>query len=282
MIYVNRDQRDKSGKPIRPESAWFERARDETDKALRQGRSHRVSRYVYSHYKVRAALERLFCAKCAYCESKPTPSSDWDVEHFRPVNRVDERPDHPGYYWLAYEWNNLYMSCKHCNQRRNIRRGWSGPVQATVGGKMCQFPIANEDARAMNPSYEIEEEEPLLIDPCHDNPEAFLSYDIMGNIFAKDGNRMATTTIEVFHLSRRTLRDARRETVGAVCLALKLLFQLKNGDRLPSEELRGEVYGWYLRAGARHAAVARAIVGDPQAFGINKSFDGHDLLYDNE
>nr|WP_239015299.1 AAA family ATPase [Archangium violaceum] len=64
--------------------------------------------------------------KCAFCESQLAHISYGDVEHFRPKAgwRQEEGGPlgRPGYYWLAYEWTNLFLACTLCNQqfKRNL------------------------------------------------------------------------------------------------------------------------------------------------------------------
>ena len=76
-------------------------------------------------------------AKCAWCERLRDVSRELDVEHYRPkarVTRWDGDPDlvsdkppreidlGPGYWWLAFSWENYSLSCKACNQewKRNL------------------------------------------------------------------------------------------------------------------------------------------------------------------
>ncbi|KHD08572.1 hypothetical protein PN36_02120 [Candidatus Thiomargarita nelsonii] len=54
--------------------------------------------------------------KCCYCERKRDLKRESDVEHFRPKAAVTEDKEHDGYWWLAYEWDNYFFSCKLCNQ----------------------------------------------------------------------------------------------------------------------------------------------------------------------
>ncbi len=74
--------------------------------------------------------------KCAFCESKVSAIAYGDVEHFRPKAGYQQSHDddlqRPGYYWLAYEWSNLFFSCSICNQQ----------------GKRNVFPLANPRRRA--------------------------------------------------------------------------------------------------------------------------------------
>src|SRR6185295_18181901 len=71
-----------------------------------------------------------FRGRCVYCETNITDFQHGDIEHFRPKKGVTDEGDqpvvipmadgknmeHPGYYWLAYQWTNLLPSCITCNQ----------------------------------------------------------------------------------------------------------------------------------------------------------------------
>lgn len=54
--------------------------------------------------------------KCCYCERKRDLKRESDVEHFRPKAEVKDEPEHRGYWWLAYLWDNYFIACKSCNQ----------------------------------------------------------------------------------------------------------------------------------------------------------------------
>ena len=60
-----------------------------------------------------------------------------------------KRPDHPGYYWLVYNWKNLLPACTHCNQYRIARPRWRESIN-TRGGKSTHFPVKFENKRVMN------------------------------------------------------------------------------------------------------------------------------------
>ncbi len=74
---------------------------------------------VYGHRAVRSALAACQFGKCCFCESKIQHVMSGEVEHFRPKGGVRQRRsdplDRPGYYWLAYDWSNLLLSCQSCN-----------------------------------------------------------------------------------------------------------------------------------------------------------------------
>lgn len=126
-------------------------------------------------------LLKLFNDKCAYCESVISNTQPGDVEHYRPKGRLRDLDgkivriildgnecDHPGYWWLCYEWMNLLPSCIDCNRRR--RHG----DEAQPAGKADLFPIAGK--RAGRPTDPLDDEQPLLLnptDPSFDPTEHF-------------------------------------------------------------------------------------------------------------
>jgi hypothetical protein len=71
--------------------------------------------------------------KCAYCESRIPHVYPGDVEHYRPktaVRRVRETKkgtfareaqSRPGYWWLAYSFENFLVSCFWCNNAKGTQ-----------------------------------------------------------------------------------------------------------------------------------------------------------------
>jgi hypothetical protein len=171
----------------------------------------------------------LFNGKCAYCETKITSNQPGDVEHFRPKGRVVDdnfRPikvrhaakgeiDHPGYYWLAYDWDNLFPSCIDCNRFRK-----SGPSASPVltkadagAGKADRFPLEDETKRAFVPDDECNESA-LLINPSEFDPDEHLEFCENGKILPKTIRGEAT--LKLFGLnSREDLLEARALAFGA-------------------------------------------------------------------
>ena len=113
--------------------------------------------------KLKPYLIELFKHKCAYCEFRFEANEVGEVEHYRPKKGVTGAPDHHGYYWLAFEPENLMISCSKCNK-------W--------GGKKNQFPLADPADRAILacPYQELDEEQPLLLNPYKDLPEKHLHF----------------------------------------------------------------------------------------------------------
>jgi uncharacterized protein (TIGR02646 family) len=143
---------------------------------------------------VRASLLTLFDGRCAYCES-PLTDATLEVDTFRPEQEamdLDGRIDDPDlYWWLAYEWSNLYPACGACREAKSSR-----------------FPVAGPRAVQAANSRRLQRERRLLLDPCEDDPEAELR-------FAADGTVSGVTTrgavtVAVLALNRPELVERRR------------------------------------------------------------------------
>lgn len=166
-------------------------------------------RCIYAHKSVKQALMDAQYKKCCFCER--LVGTDGDVEHFRPKQAykqaVGSPLQRPGYYWLAYEWENLYLACAGCNQRH----------------KQNLFPLQNLAERATNHKQKIELEQPLFIDPGKENPEDFIGF--RGEVpFAINGNQRGRITINALKLGdqNRSLTEARLQQLQP----LKILYEL--------------------------------------------------------
>jgi uncharacterized protein (TIGR02646 family) len=269
MIRVLRSRNDDNGNPIKPPDSWFTRAATKTAQAKEERENHDPDPDTYGHVDLRRAILELFYGKCAYCESRIAGVFDWEVEHFRPKGRVAERENHPGYYWLTYEWDNLYTGCTYCNQRRRDRGTWEDPQVGEAGGKLAQFPLRDESKRAMDHNGDIRAEEPvrLLIDPCKDNPETELTFDMLGRAQAIGSGDRATETIKVLHLNRRDLSRNRRLHVAFVRELVEQITQVL-GSGATCGQVRDVVLSEHARDDRPYAGVVRAILRDPDAFGV--------------
>lgn len=266
MIYINRNKRDENRCQIEPSKEWFKTAKAATKTAIKEKKAHKWDGNVYANRKeVRTALEKLF-RKCAYCE-KPLPE-EWHVEHYRPKGKVTERKGHPGYYWLGYKWENLYPSCKQCNLKLKDKPLWDDRRELPAKGKSCQFPLYNENTRAMNHNQNIKKEYTLLIDPCYDNPEWYLGYNPKGEIFALDDNPFGDKSIEVYNLKRRRLVTRRKKIMKSTIRALRFIKILRK-NKLVNREALGEAREVLLELisdEAEHAGVARYVKNNPDIF----------------
>ncbi|WNG52104.1 hypothetical protein F0U60_54365 [Archangium minus] len=187
-------------------------------------RSFEFDPNIYGHETVKRALREAQHGKCAFCESKFAHISYGDVEHFRPKagwrQEEGEPLGRPGYYWLAYEWANLFLSCTLCNQqfKRNL------------------FPLRTPERRARNHKVDVTAEDPLLLDPAVDDPEEFISFREEVP-YAVKGNARGKATIRTLGLQREELAEQRRKHLRLV-KALQQIIEL----RIPeAEEARNQL-----------------------------------------
>ena len=118
-------------------------------------------------------LATLFSWKCGYCESVVDRLESANVDHFRPKSdsidlKGKSSPD--GYWWLAYEWQNLRFGCEICNTN-----------------KRNQFPVSGKRAESNAGLRGLAEEHAYLLDPCSDTPDNFLQFDEKGHVTGKRG-----------------------------------------------------------------------------------------------
>jgi len=181
----------------------------------------------YQDDDVKKALRQLFGGKCAYCESDYAGTQPMDVEHWRPKSEVhDNGSVLPGYYWLASEWTNLLPSCIDCNRARTQ---FDVVEQREINlGKANQFPVTGK--RLASPTDDHLGEMPLLLEPCENDPEAFLRYTEDGVVLpSKDAGEeyeRAMASIRVYALNRSDLVSERLALRRIIDHRLNLIKQL--------------------------------------------------------
>lgn len=159
-------------------------------------------------------LKHLSADKCWYSESR-NPTSDKEVDHFRPKNRIAEDPTHEGYWWLAFDHRNYRLSSQWCNQHRN------DIVNSTSGGKADHFPLLPGSFRAQKETDDCDREEVELLDPIDPEDWKLLTFRPDGYptpSFATGTveNKRAEASIRVYHLDCKGLVDERRPLAGRV------------------------------------------------------------------
>lgn len=164
----------------------------------------------YSHPEIKELLKSVFNSKCAYCESFVAHIEPGDIEHFRPkaeVLTLDGEELIPGYYWLGANWNNLLLSCTHCN--RPNKQLINGEGELVTMGKANKFPLSDESKRLRSHNDAITSEDAyvLIINPCEEDPEEHLSFEENGQIIPKDSK--GEKSIEVYGLYRADLVQRR-------------------------------------------------------------------------
>ncbi|WP_200551975.1 AAA family ATPase [Kosakonia sp. LAM2021] len=188
---------------------------------------HLQSRFefkVFRSKEVKNALYDLFQGKCAWCESRINSTASGDICHYRPKGAVAESRKHPGYWWLASQWENLLLSCPACNRPHQYN--------GVIAGKSSRFPLEDETQRAFEPGWE-EREKPLLLDPTSDDPARHFVYDWEGNILSETPEGQMTITI--IGLNRPALVEARRSALAMVRSVLKMF---ATASSVGSEEQR--------------------------------------------
>jgi hypothetical protein len=199
-------------------------------------------------------LDNVFHGKCAYCETHlGAARQPGDADHFRPKAGVnfrdpaagsktyivaladDERNNppshiqHPGYFWLAYNWKNILPACNYCNRNE---------------GKKSQFPIdgakhkfiarlSDQDAKRLkavplrSPKWEScyylspedldDCEAPLLLHPYHDQPGLHIGFDEHGDVYPREiggaPSLKGLHSIRAYDLKTEDLRIGRHEAI---------------------------------------------------------------------
>ena len=172
---------------------------------------------IYGAKSVKNALIKEQHGKCCFCESKIRHISYGDVEHFRPkggwMQDAGGALEKPGYYWLAYDWSNLFLSCQICNQRH----------------KRNLFPLTDPSKRADSHHGNIDGEDPLFLNPYDDDPERHIGFrDEVP--YAVNGSERGERTIESLGLRRRELCDFRQEYLDMIKLLAGVLHEYQERD----------------------------------------------------
>ncbi len=135
--------------------------------------------------------------KCGYCDREIGSTQSGDVEHFRPKALVTDgkKKIAPGYWWMAYSWENWLYACEICNRKY----------------KKNAFPVRQR--LPLKPGVESQEEA-LLLDPFTVDPRSHLKYRADGKIegTTPEGDR----TIGTCGLYRKPLKDKREQTAASV------------------------------------------------------------------
>jgi hypothetical protein len=178
-------------------------------------------------------LFEAFHRKCAYCEVNHSDGYPLQVEHYRPKGEVTEDRkliEHLGYFWLAYEWWNLVLSCNNCNTNHTDPLGESHP------GKKNEFPVQGARVKCPSPEpdewqNELDGEDATLLNPYFDQPEQHIDF-VPATGAALPVSPRGVTTIETCDLSRPSLRDKRLSLRGHAVYGMVMdLMHEKNKDK---------------------------------------------------
>ncbi|GAA0274429.1 hypothetical protein GCM10009127_13680 [Alteraurantiacibacter aestuarii] len=214
---------------------------------------------VYAHAQVKDVLIAMHHGKCAYCEILTSGGFDGDVEHYRPKKGITDADkagvEHPGYWWLAMAWENLLLSCQHCNQSRRQLIHQAGLSEADIErelrekklrttGKKNRFPVEN-NAWVLDFQADMAGEHPLLLNPCDTDPEDLFEWEFersISTVKPRGGDPRAEATIEILGLNRRFLTEARVTVLNGLRLKRKkIIDRLNRVSAMEDEQLAAEL-----------------------------------------
>lgn len=219
---------------IRHEIEALDEVKDEVlEEADPEKRRALIHKYAGRWRAVREAFEAASDRKCWYAECR-SEGADNDIDHYRPKGRVAEEESHPGYYWLAFEWTNLRLSCQRANRpRRN-------PECGETGGKGDHFPLVYPDHRAFGPSDDLSREVPSIVDPTNPVDVAMLTFGRSGELELvpeRRGEPVAEAKLEAsrrhLHLDWPGFREERLELYNQIEL------RVRHGEALAPQEYSG-------------------------------------------
>ena len=165
---------------------------------------------IYGHSEVRETLIQAHHGKCCFCEGKSFgPFAPGDVEHYRPKGSVRQNEQSskilPGYFWLAYSWDNLYWCCQFCNR----------------SNKKNLFPLRDPKKRARSHTDDLTQEEPLVLDPGGlADPCEHIGFHKEVAIGLTEVGR---NTIKFIGLNRNPLEEARRTRMAELLQLLNIV-----------------------------------------------------------
>ncbi len=168
---------------------------------------------LYKVDSVQKKLIEIYHLKCAYCE-KNLLDAPKHIEHYRPKDT---------YYWLAYSWDNLLLSCGSCNSSK----GTKFQIKKTI---VTYDNESFEDIHSLGNSYDVIEE-PMIINPEKEDILNKLIFDKEGNISSLD-DRVIYTISDVCNLNREELIQKRVKILNDFINKINehyLLF-IKKGD----------------------------------------------------
>jgi hypothetical protein len=205
----------------------------------------------------RSVFEDIYGRKCWYTESR-NPGTDDDIDHFRPKNRVSESPDHGGYWWESFNWENFRLSSHRANRLRE------SPESGNVLGKGDHVPLIDEARRWLSPADSCDEE-PMLLDPTDPEDSLLITFDIDGRVAVSPSHEESSTVVDRVNASRELLHldwspfvEDRRD------LYVRILGQVRQGDNAELTALEGAARGRAILKQSAESLIA--MTHDRQAY----------------
>jgi len=183
----------------------------------------------YNKPYIKGALQEMFHNKCAYCESK-IPHIDYPhIEHYRPKSENK-------YPHLTFDWQNLLLACAKCNGKEH---------------KGDQFPLEDDD-----------ENKPLLLNPCEDDPAQHLYFEQVRLVPLAESKR-GEQTIKLLGLNRDDLFDRRRDRLDSLYI-LRCLVEMCHQNNYEDKALYWQtVLDEKISTESEYTAMVRQFMANP-------------------
>lgn len=148
--------------------------------------------------------------KCAYCECDFSAGYPGAVEHYRPKTEWRElkmtsggqvptfergKSHKPGYWWLAFDYDNYVYSCGSCN-----------------GAKANYFPVEGYRPKLREGSHNTEA--PRLLNPYVDDPDGHFLFDEVGLV--RGLTAAGKWTVRVCDFRRTKLVKSRKKIITTI------------------------------------------------------------------
>ena len=216
MILMSKPVAPRSLSAGGPETARLCAAFDADPQEYRDGhKKFSFKHSIYGAHRIKSALKSAQSSKCCFCEALFDANYIGDVEHYRPKGAIGSGKTKimPGYYWLAYNWDNLYYACADCNQYR----------------KRTSFPLVDDTKRARDHHGTISNEDPLILDPGGPrDPRDHIRFNEDVPTWTSAAGR---ETIRHLGLDREALCRDRRKHLLLIQTMLKCILLIQSDER---------------------------------------------------
>ncbi len=188
---------------------------------LYESKSIEIKSDIYGDTSVKKVLKKAQNNKCCFCQ-KDQVDEYGAVEHFRPKHGYQKSKtdilNKPGYYWLGYNWENLFFVCNVCN--------------TSYKGNL--FPLLDESKRAKSHNDDISEESPLILDPSGKrDPRKHIYFE---NNLVSGKTRFGKKTIEVCGLYREDLDILRAKLISDITVRIAVILRRKHHKAVDVED----------------------------------------------
>ena len=199
-----------------------------------------------THYNKAEVVSQLWVMqreKCCYSECRlPNHGHGKNVEHFRPKDRFG---------WLKNDWENLLLVCPHCNGRQS--------------NKFPTMVCGDEELQGVVVDISTPEEgEPVIIDPCAEDPEEYLTYELddteelYGQILPMGACAKGMETIRVTAVDDDVFWRARHERlIGVLEVRYRNMLGHKKGGKDDALAAECSSFQAFLDDDAVYAGLAR-------------------------